>query len=163
MSRTAEFDKLFNEHRRPVHAYLLGRSGDPDLAADLLQETFLKVWKRLDSVLTICAEERRYYILSMARSVAADSFRRHRPIETSISTIMEVPCPREDSTDLAALDAAIMKLPEDLRTILTMHVLGDMTSAEVSLTLNRPAGTVRYQLHEARKRLAKILGIGGEE
>lgn len=163
MSRTAEFDRLFDKHRRPVHAYLLGRSGNPDLAADLLQETFLKVWKRLDSVLVVTPENRRYYILSMAKSVAADSFRRHRPSEVPLSAVAEVESSGSCTADLSTLDDAIMRLPEELRTILTMHVLGDMTSAEVGLALDRPAGTVRYQLHEARRRLAKILGIGGEE
>jgi RNA polymerase sigma-70 factor (ECF subfamily) len=52
------------------------------------------------------------------------------------------------------VDAAIQSLPDDLRVVLVLHLLGDRTSAEIGEILGRPPGTVRYQLSQARKRLA---------
>ena len=49
-------------------------------------------------------------------------------------------------------------LPDDLRVVLVLSVLGERTSAEIGAILGRPPGTVRYQLSQARKRLAEQLG-----
>jgi len=66
--------------------------------------------------------------------------------------------------ELEVLDAAIARLPEALRTVLVLQVLGDRTSAEIGELLGRPAGTVRYQLAQARRRLAEELRLmSGEE
>lgn len=58
---------------------------------------------------------------------------------------------------LQELDDAIRALPEDLRVVLVLSVVGERTSTEVGELLGRPAGTVRYQLAEARRRLAHSL------
>jgi RNA polymerase sigma-70 factor (ECF subfamily) len=50
-------------------------------------------------------------------------------------------------------------LPEALREVLVLHVLGDRNSTEIGAALGRPAGTVRYQLAEARRLLARALDI----
>jgi len=59
------------------------------------------------------------------------------------------------------VDRAIRRLPEHLRTVLVLQVLGERTSAEIGEMLDRPAGTVRYQLSQARKRLAEELRLLG--
>lgn len=62
-----------------------------------------------------------------------------------------------------ALDRALERLPEDLRVVICMRYLGEMNSSEIGETLERPAGTVRYQLGRARVLLARELGIIGRE
>ena len=57
------------------------------------------------------------------------------------------------------MDLAIRQLPEDLRTVLVLHLLGEATSAQIGELLGRPPGTVRYQLAEARHRLAQDLRL----
>jgi len=57
------------------------------------------------------------------------------------------------------LDRGIRRLPEDLRTVLLMQVLGEMSSTEIGRLLQRPPGTVRYQLSVARRQLAKEIRL----
>ena len=59
-----------------------------------------------------------------------------------------------------AVDAAIRRLPDELRVPLVMQVLGGMTSTQIGQVLGRPAGTVRYQIARARRLLAEALGTG---
>jgi DNA-directed RNA polymerase specialized sigma24 family protein len=40
-----------------------------------------------------------------------------------------------------------------------MSVLGEMNSEEVGKVLGKPAGTIRYQISEARKRISQEVGI----
>ena len=63
----------------------------------------------------------------------------------------------ERDRELRLVDEAIRRLPEALRTVLVLQVLDERTSAEIGELLGRPAGTVRYQISQARKRLAEEL------
>jgi RNA polymerase sigma-70 factor (ECF subfamily) len=50
MDREAEFRRLYEAHRAAVHAYFIGRTGDPQSAADLMQDVFLRVWQHLEKL-----------------------------------------------------------------------------------------------------------------
>jgi RNA polymerase sigma-70 factor, ECF subfamily len=52
------------------------------------------------------------------------------------------------------LQHAIRALPEEQRVILSMATVGEMTSNQIGDALGQPAGTVRYKLSQARRRLA---------
>ena len=52
----ALFDALYEKHARRVHAFLLGRTGNDDVAADLLQDTFVRTWRHLDELREMCRE-----------------------------------------------------------------------------------------------------------
>ncbi|MGV3618002.1 MAG: RNA polymerase sigma factor [Fimbriimonas sp.] len=160
----ARFDALFESHRGPVYAYLLGRTGDRDRAADLLQETFVRVWRHLDDAWAVPEDRRRFYLLRLAANVANDAGRRAKtrahleyPLEPVALRVAAAGPAMETDAFAAAVDGAIAALPEELRTVLSMQVLGGLTSAEIGDALGRPAGTVRAMLHEARKKLERSL------
>jgi len=58
----------------------------------------------------------------------------------------------------STVDAAIRALPPALRVPLTLSVMGGLNSKEIAAALERPAGTVRYQIAEARKRIVRHIG-----
>ena len=60
---------------------------------------------------------------------------------------------------LVQLDAAIGRLPEEQRVILSMATAGGLTSRQIGQALGEPAGTVRYRLSQARKQLAAALDL----
>ena len=51
------------------------------------------------------------------------------------------------------------ELPEDLRTALLLQVMGRLSSSQIGEALEVPAGTVRYRIAMARKRLAEQLRL----
>lgn len=162
LARHARFDALFKAHRGPVFAYLLGRTGDRDRAADLLQETFVRVWRHLEDALAVPEERRRFYLLRLAANVATDADRRARTrshLEAPFpEALAQVSAPSIEPAGFAeALEGAIRALPEELRTVLTMQLVGGLTSQEIGEALGKPAGTVRSMLHDARRRLEKKL------
>jgi RNA polymerase sigma-70 factor, ECF subfamily len=169
----AVFTGIFEQHRHAVHAYFLGRVADPELAADLLQETFLRVWRRLPEVEARSGDRQRAWIFTVARNLAIDSYRAgasRRAAEASLRRAAAtrettVPGPHlaaEHAERLAQLDAAIRELPEEQRVILSMATAGRLTSRQIGEALGEPAGTVRYRLSQARKQLAAALDLEDE-
>jgi RNA polymerase sigma-70 factor (ECF subfamily) len=166
----AVFTRVFDRHRQAVHAYILGRVSDPELARDLVQETFLRVWRRLSEVGPLPDGQQRAWIFTVARNLAIDSYRtsaarqaaedalRHQAT-TRDTTVAGPHAQAELSERLARLEAAIGQLPEDQRVVLSMTTAGGMTSRQIGEALGEPAGTVRYRLSQARKQLAAALDL----
>jgi RNA polymerase sigma-70 factor (ECF subfamily) len=171
-SRDAErdFNRLYEEQQRAVHAYLLGRTGDREVARDLLQEVFLRAWRRADSWRGLSPERQRAWVFAVARNLVIDAHRVRVTADAAQAALersapaaapaAEGPEARAELGErIAALDRAIRRLPEKLRIVLSLHVVGGLTSAQVGEALGEPAGTVRYQLSQARRQLAAALGV----
>jgi RNA polymerase sigma-70 factor (ECF subfamily) len=170
------FDALYAAHSQTLHAYFLGRTGDAELALDLLQDTFVRCWRNLANLDGLPPERQRAWLFAVARNLVIDEYRASatrrgtgQALARAAAAAGSSSAPAEDAVvereDLRAVDAAIQRLPLDLRTVLVLQVVGDRSSAEIGELLGRPAGTVRYQLAEARRRLRRELhlGMGAEQ
>jgi RNA polymerase sigma-70 factor, ECF subfamily len=164
----AVFTRIFDQHRTAVHAFLLGRVGDRELARDLFQETFLRVWRRLSEVRALAADRRQAWIFTVARNLTVDAYRAgaarqaahaalQRETATQAFATNEPHARVEHGERLARLNAAILRLPEELRVILSLATVGELTSREIGDALGQPPGTIRYKLNQARTRLAAAL------
>ena len=164
------FHELYVAYSRQVYSYLLGRTGSKDAAADLLQDVFLRIWNRMESVERIPEEQRIYWIFSVASNRVKDYYRksanqkqaeermrnRHRREPSPTGDISQMLAGREQYREL---ENAIGELPEELRFMLLMKVVGGMNSSRIGEALGMPAGTVRYKLSQARALLARRLGL----
>jgi len=169
----AVFTGIFDQHRHAVHAYFLGRVADPELARDLVQETFLRAWRRLPEIAPLAADRQRAWIFTVARNLAIDSYRAGaarqaaeaalRQQAGTMETAEAGPHLRAESRErLAQLDAAIRQLPDEQRLVLSMATAGGLTSRQIGEALGEPPGTVRYRLSQARKQLAATLDLEDE-
>jgi RNA polymerase sigma-70 factor (ECF subfamily) len=114
------------------------------------------------------AAQHRFWLFAVARNLATDHFRR-QAAQANVTTQLQqqavvtaslAPSPSvayEQQEQLRLLDQAIRHLPEQLRTVLALHVMGELNSSEIGDLLAMPSGTVRYQLSLARRRLAEDL------
>jgi RNA polymerase sigma-70 factor (ECF subfamily) len=165
MDRDAEFRRLFDTHRAAVHAYFVGRTTDRWAAADLTQEVFLRVWRRLPEVAGTSVDGQRKWIFTVARHLSIDAHRRERSRADTETALRNEPMPAPPSASTAVIAAeriavvadAIKRLPEQQRTTLAMATAGELTSTEIAVALGIPAGTVRYRLSLARRTLATAL------
>lgn len=164
----AAFAAIFDEHRPAVYAYLLGRLGDRELARDLLQETFLRVWRQLAEIRALPAGRRRAWIFTVAKNLTTDTYRAtgtRQTVQQALERAAPTAAPGHDQPEARAetservgeVAAAVRTLPEELRVVLTMHAVGELTSAQIGVALDQPPGTVRYKLALARKQLTTIL------
>lgn len=166
----AAFDLLYDRHLPAVHAYLLARTRDRETAQDLHQETFLRAWRNLGEVAPLEIARQRAWLVAVARNLVVDRSRRVHTERAAVERAARSPMgagppdPAEQAglaRDVAAVDRAIAALPEDQRVLLSLQVMGGLTSAEIGELLEEPAGTVRWKLSQVRRHLRLALEEAG--
>jgi len=150
-------DSLYRETGPQLLAYFGRRHGQPEVAEDLLQETFAAVLRRPEDALS--AESPRAYLFGIARHLSAETFRRRRIMEALPS---ELPAQSGDADDpkLEIMRAAIAKLEPPMREVLELRLQAELSYHEIALALEIPVGTVRSRLHHAVLRLRHALQHG---
>ena len=75
MDREVEFRRLYEARRGAVHSYFTGRTCDPQSAADLTQDVFLRLGQHLEKLTDMPDDRRRAWIFTVARNLSADAHR----------------------------------------------------------------------------------------
>jgi RNA polymerase sigma-70 factor, ECF subfamily len=144
--------------------------GSPSYAEDLVQDTFVKVWRKLDSY-EASRGSLDTWVLLIARSLAIDSIRR-RVLETRILTSQgeageasSEPGPedRAETRDLAERARRAMgSLSAGQRAALELAYFGGKTSAEVAEVEGIPIGTAKTRIRSALIKLRDALEVEHE-
>ena len=162
------FQSVFKEYNKKVYGYLLGKTSNKDIAEDLLQETFLRIWKSIDSLINIDEEDRSSWIFKVAKNLLIDYYRKNDTRSNLQQKLINETDTDSSFSDrpydnfinnyqLQQLGEIINTLPEKQKEILHMSVIGEMSSKKIGEILDMPAGTVRYKLHLARNTLKNEL------
>jgi len=164
-SDQAAFEILFNSFQEVIFNFLLFKTRDPYVAEDLLQETFLKVWKNrstLDETRSL-----KNYLYTIADNLTHNHFRHakvvadHRgQVESKMFTTSNNPqFILEEKEWHLALVAAIEDLPEKTRIVFLMSRMEDLTYEEIADRLSLSIKTVESHMTKALKLLRKALSL----
>lgn len=154
------FLAIYRRRQAPVYRYALHLSGDADVAAEVVQETFLALLReagRLDpergTVVSWLFAVARNQVLRQMRSR-----RRHLSLEDEDSG--ELPAAGCVIADLeqeqlsGRLRETLATLPAVYREVLVLCDMQELSYEEVAAVAGCPTGTVRSRLHRARALLA---------
>ncbi len=138
-----------------VYGALWRLCGDPDLAADLTQETYRKAWQSLAGFRE--ASQVSTWLYRIAYNTFLNSQRRpYRivPLEPAVEATAVDPDPPPDETAAASesrerLRRAVLALPEELRSVVTAHYWGDVPVAEIAKLEGMTPPGVRKRLARA--------------
>jgi RNA polymerase sigma-70 factor (ECF subfamily) len=151
---------LYDRHVDRVYRLIYRLAGDPELARDLTQDTFVRAFDKLGTFRGESAFST--WLHSVATSVALNGLRkvkRLRRYETALedgATVADRT--REAEPDLKQrLRQAIDGLSEGYRTVFVMHELEGYTHEEIAGALGVEVGTSKAQLSRARARLREAL------
>jgi len=152
-ARRERFEALYAAHRAQVLRYVLRRTERADDAADVVAETFLVVWRRLDDA---PGAEAHLWVYGVARRVLANHRRGERR-RTRLADQLQRDLVRHDSApareEFAELAAAFRSLPDGDREILALEAWEQLDAGEISAVLGCSRNAVRIRLHRARRRL----------
>lgn len=166
----ADFEALYQRHSREVWALAYARWMNADTAMDIMQETFLRLWKQWEAGERILNP--RAWLLRVARNLAEDhaksAFRRNgtHPPHTMNGVRSNDPVPLERlerEETFAQLRGVLDQLSQADREILTLRYALDYDTDEIADVLAINATAVHMRLSRARQRLAdrlKAQGVG---
>ena len=156
-THASELERLVEQHQtavlRTCYLYLCDRSQ----AEDAVQETFLKVYKGLDTFRGESSEKT--WIMKIATRVCYDMnhsgwFRfMNRHVTPEMLPAEEAPEKRND----AELAEAVMKLPYKLREVILLYYYQGMNVNEIADALNLSHSSVSGRLKRGREKLKKML------
>jgi RNA polymerase sigma factor (sigma-70 family) len=149
------FDELMTRWHEPIWRYLRRLTGSDDAAADLAQDTWLKVMRGIANLREPASL--RPWLFGIARRVAMDRLRRQYTQAVDPDAVLEdIAAPEIDAgleSDLAALESRMESLPLRERETLALFYLRELGIEEIAALLAIPAGTVKSRLHRARRLL----------
>ncbi|HMI99009.1 MAG TPA: sigma-70 family RNA polymerase sigma factor [Gaiellaceae bacterium] len=157
----ADFEQLFRDTRTDLLAYLMRRSPSAEDAADMLAETYLIAWRKLDAIPT--GERARLWLFGVARNLLLKGASRRRSqhalVERLAGELRSAHPPHAPIEDerASALRAALTALPERDREILTLTAWEGLTPKQIAAVMGTPGNIVRVRLHRARTRLKREL------
>jgi len=158
--RVERFRAVYDAAYPRLMAYALRRARTRDDAHDVVADTMLIAWRRLDDIPT---DERRIaWMYGVARRVLANHYRA-TDRRDRLTDRLEHQAPA-DHGEFDAVYEALDRLRTDDREILTLAAWDDLTNDEIAVVLSVTPGAVAVRLHRARARLARELarsGVGG--
>lgn len=154
------FGRLYRDQGRAILSYALTRVDDPGDAPDIVAETFLVAWRRLEEV--PIGPRERLWLYGVARRVIANlhrSARRRtrlaeRLAETLQTEIAAHPAPEGAPAEILE---AMAELGEENRELLLLVSWEGLSPAEAGRVLGISALAARSRLHRARRRLRAVL------
>lgn len=168
-ARDAEFDRLFNEFSAPIYNYALRMIGDADRAADIAQDTFIKAYRKLDTLTD--ASSVRSWIYRIATNTAIDAMRRNKhvvPMGDHEERAYELADggPGPETQVLSGLlderiNRALLRLKANHRQCLILSDVEDMSSQQIGEVMGMTNGAVRVLLCRARGEMRRLLAAEG--
>jgi RNA polymerase sigma-70 factor (ECF subfamily) len=169
------FRDLVLRFERPVYALILRMVHDAEQAEDLAQEVFVKAYRHLASY-----DPRRKFaswLFKVAHNSTIDHLRRSQldtvPLAAEqedgggllavlADTSAESPAAAAERRDMArALERAIARLRPEYREAVVLRYVEGLAYQEICEVLGLPVGTVKTNLHRARKELAEAMRAAG--
>ena len=158
------FDELYRRTSPWLTVRLRRRCADDDVVADVLQETYLAVWRAAGSFAGPVAKGSAVgWLWTIAAHRLIDAFRRRaRQAQLPPVPLTATTAPAAEDEVLAGrvgqeLELALLELPAELRQVLRAMVLDGFSVRETSLLLGVPEGTVKSRARRARIALREAL------
>jgi len=154
VTREERFNRLHERHFEAIRRYAFRRS--PTLADDIVSETFLVAWRRIDEV----PDDERPWLFGVARNVRLNLQRsslRQRAVADRLIGETSSSASNEPDRSGDAISDALSVLSERDREILLLQAWEGLNRSEIAAVLSCSVANVSVRLHRARKRFADAL------
>jgi len=162
------FEALYNRYGTLVYSTALRVVRNAQLAEDITQEVFLRVWRRPNAYVP---QRGRFgtWLLTVARNRAIDQIRarRRRRLHETAGEELGRALPADEGQDLALtaqladerqeVRRALASLPPEQRRVIEMAYYGGYALREIAVALSQPLGTVKTRIRRGMQKLRVAL------
>lgn len=169
------FNEIVERYKNPLYNFVCRLLGDPMYSEDIVQETFVRVYRNKHRYHRIAKFST--WIYTIASNLAKTELRRRKvkqffSISSKGTDEKDYDLPDhsrsvERDVDLAMKQEAVLKeidrLPAPFKEAVILRDIQDLAYEEISEILDVPLGTVKSRVNRGRARLQKILKFIGQE
>jgi RNA polymerase sigma-70 factor (ECF subfamily) len=163
IERRTRFEDLFDRHYVAVRAYDARRSGVAGIVDDVVSETFLVAWRRIDSIPT----DDLPWLLGVARRVLSNhrrgEARRGALVQLLAGMLSREPIAEPPADMFGELSAAVAALTPRDREALLLVAWEGLDPQRAAQVVGCGPGAFRARLYRARRQLAARLGPATDE
>jgi RNA polymerase sigma-70 factor (ECF subfamily) len=159
----ADWEDVARRYGRKIYNFAYRLTGNPDDAADLVQEVLLRVRKGLANYTPGSFEG---WLWRITRNAFLDGVRKKKRRPTTElpdegrGGFGHSPSPDEVLASIRLSDdvqSALLRLPIEFRECVVMCDVVGLTYEEIAHAIDAPVGTVRSRIHRGRKQLRELL------
>lgn len=157
------FEELYNQIAPKLTNYLVGSGSTYANACDIVQETFLRVWKKRDT-LKDDPSQLSGYIYTVARNIRIDRMRKESfetlqpEIRDEDAGTVEPAVTRGDAEHLRKrIEEAMAKLPPLVREAFSLFQISEMSVREIANVTGASESLVKVRVHRAKQKLRELL------
>ncbi len=155
------FNYLYDHYSAALYSVIRQIVNDTELSSDILQETFINIWKRIDSY-----DETKgrlfTWMLNIARNAAIDKTRskgfqqsqKQIPLGDNESVVQPSVKPGIEDFGLKRI---ILKLKDEQRLLIDLSYFQGYTHEQIAKALDIPLGTVKTRIRSALSQLRALL------
>lgn len=157
----SSFSYLYDHYSASLYSVIIGIVSDREVANDILQEVFIKIWRQIESYDT--SKGRLFtWMLNVARNASIDAIRskgyqQSQQNRELTEKIYDVAGSTQLNTDKIGLRKIVYKLKEDYRVLVELSFFEGYTQDEISKMLKIPLGTVKTRLRTALIQLKQVI------
>ncbi len=158
------FNKIYEDYAKQVYRFLLNLSGNPDVAEELTQETFVRAYLGLDSFRGDC---RLYvWLCQIGKNLYYNYLKKERRHSTTNELVHILPDGRNVEEEVLGARAAeelvqaVLKLPEPYQSVLVYRVFSQLSYQEIGRILLKSDTWVRVTYYRAKTKLQFMLKEG---
>tara|TARA_B100001094_G_C18073699_1_gene741464 strand:- start:68 stop:619 length:552 start_codon:yes stop_codon:yes gene_type:complete len=157
------FNLLMDKYQEKVYSVIRRMVIDHDAADDAAQETFVKVWKNIES---FKGDSKLYtWIYRIATNEALNHLRKKKrrffipivDIEHELSSSLDTDIYYSGDEIQLKLQKALLKLPEKQRLVFNMKYFEEMKFKDIAEVMEVSVGSLKAQYHHAVKKIEKFI------
>ncbi len=172
-SNSLALECLYDRYARPIYGLALKMLNNSELAEDVVQEVFWRVWRR---GATFQAGQGKFtsWLFGIAHNLCIDELRRQRSRPTPVylasdATICDTLSDGQPEPALVSWQAerrriilaALQELPNDQRQVVELAYFGGLSQREIAEQLNDPLGTVKTRIRLGLQKIKHVLQTQG--
>lgn len=158
------FRYLYDHYAAALYGVVLKVVNEQELANDLLQEVFVKIWNRIDSydpqkgrLFTWMLHIARNTAIDMLRSRAYQQQEKNQSLESNVHIGNSVQMSSAVRVDEIGLKNILNRLSDEQRILIEKAYFKGYTQEEIARELQIPLGTVKTRIRHALQKLRDIL------